>query len=125
MGCDPVATACSSLAVSFNPRTHMGCDTTQKRIQLARDSFNPRTHMGCDNLCRLPLSLVLRFQSTHPHGVRHFSGLVTARLTDSFNPRTHMGCDVIFFFHLTFDDLFQSTHPHGVRPERRKNLSSP
>ena len=32
------------------------------------------------------------FQSTHPHGVRHFVSRRTKRKTD-FNPRTHTGCD--------------------------------
>ena len=41
------------------------------------------------------------FQSTHPHGVRHLTGLVESFLM-----------------------LFQSTHPHGVRPISRVNISN-
>ena len=35
----------------------------------------------------------LRFQSTHPRGVRHDPVLISAYFND-FNPRTHVGCDV-------------------------------
>ena len=118
---------------------------------------HPRTRMGCDGRYRVmnPLASVSihapawgatcmtvsmghpeRFQSTHPHGVRH-------DLHDSspeyscFNPRTRMGCDnrvacveVVYvvsihapawgatggFLPWAYEGLkFQSTHPHGVR----------
>ena len=55
-------------------------------------SFNPRTHTGCDQFWVVPRIVVMLFQSTHPHGVRHIYD------------------DAI---HITTQ--FQSTHPHGVR----------
>ena len=81
--------------------------------------FNPRTRTGCDPILRpcgqkrwvsihapargatktmLLYSIMIRFQSTHPHGVRQ-------RLPN------------VLEVHL----LFQSTHPHGVRPGRNRN----
>ena len=39
----------------------------------------------------------LKFQSTHPHGVRH-GYFVSTRPTNSFNPRTHTGCDLCSVF---------------------------
>ena len=55
-----------------------------------------------------------RFQSTHPHGVRHIC-TCTERQPKSFNPRTHTGCDSAFCTRGYEDRVFQSTHPHGVR----------
>ena len=37
----------------------------------------------------------MRFQSTHPHGVRLPVVLLPAHLLPGFNPRTHMGCDSV------------------------------
>ena len=33
------------------------------------------------------------FQSTHPHGVRHWISLIIWSIPSCFNPRTHTGCD--------------------------------
>ena len=56
----------------------------------------------------------IRFQSTHPHGVRLL--LATPLLHFScFNPRTHTGCDTPVFLIDVSPLRFQSTHPHGVR----------
>ena len=54
--------------------------------------FNPRTHTGCDEVEKFISLRVKRFQSTHPHGVRHKILII--------GPRKNQ---------------FQSTHPHGVR----------
>ncbi len=59
----------------------------------AAPCFNPRTRVGCDLPALAPFSFIVRFQSTHPRGVRHNDGYG--------NPRCWM---------------FQSTHPRGVRP---------
>ena len=79
---------------------------------------------------------VLKFQSTHPHGVRqrlfyirHYrdcfnprthTGCDALSLTldcpwTCFNPRTHTGCDIFFSASGPNHSVFQSTHPHGVR----------
>ena len=99
--------------------------------------FNPRTHTGCD----LPLVILVlrpqRFQSTHPHGVRHQGVCLAAAKSEvsihaptrgatlwrwyvlfmcsGFNPRTHTGCDADNPFKIFNRFQFQSTHPHGVR----------
>ena len=79
--------------------------------------FNPRTHTGCDEHIDRVLAKISKFQSTHPHGVRHDFRLqplckldvsihaptrgatTTMRkpsLTNTgFNPRTHTGCDIV------------------------------
>ena len=77
-------------------------------------SFNPRTHMGCDLWVSANSLQRLKFQSTHPHGVRprNISRYQKSRVSIHaptwgatlidrlqfdvlwcFNPRTHMGCD--------------------------------
>ncbi len=61
-------------------------------IRLGSRCFNPRTRVGCDTCLVRQQAETLRFQSTHPRGVRqsardYFLGLVK----------------------------FQSTHPRGVR----------
>ena len=97
--------------------------------------FNPRTHTGCDPITLYARLAVVKFQSTHPHGVRQRLASTTKFLL-SFNPRTHTGCDiewssvvisVLVSIHAptrgataTTTDTkperkFQSTHPHGVR----------
>ena len=89
---------------SFNPRTRMGCDLGTLQSGLHFCSFNPRTRMGCDNIEALMqfiesvsihapawgataglqiTATLLRFQSTHPHGVRPYQ--VVGK---------HMGCIV-------------------------------
>ena len=86
----------------------------------------------------------LRFQSTHPHGVRRKS-YIHHHQKLCFNPRTHMGCDTstgvlravqyavsihaptwgatFLMIRYLCTILFQSTHPHGVR--HNINLKTP
>ena len=79
--------------VYFNPRTHVGCDRPMTISASYYYNFNPRTHVGCDFFWSLYDLRSLRFQSTHPRGVRRLSPF-HFQLTDSnFNPRTHVGCD--------------------------------
>ena len=100
---------------NFNPRTHVGCDW-RRSVYLVpffisihapmwgatswifsgswnNWYFNPRTHVGCDLLILNFFTCPIRFQSTHPCGVRRF------RL---------VSC-------VSCWQLFQSTHPCGVR----------
>jgi len=80
---------------------------------------------------------MVKFQSTHPHGVRRllwdgweqlhgisihapawgatFSGDYETVLEGDFNPRTRMGCDIGYGIYKDIVSQFQSTHPHGVR----------
>ena len=57
----------------------------------------------------------IRFQSTHPHGVRLNPDQQHRNTRICFNPRTHTGCDTQGCTNAMPPFLFQSTHPHGVR----------
>ena len=118
-GCDKNSFLLSFLISSFNPRTHEGCDRLTDTLFTHKFSFNPRTHEGCDIIHLLLSANVLRFQSTHPRGVRlplftkpllsiirfnprthegcDLAWLSGKHMTVSFNPRTHEGCDDFFF----------------------------
>ena len=102
----------------FNPRTRMGCDPGMVRGGGGRRCFNPRTRMGCDVLLSYSCTQYLRFQSTHPHGVRpaktaDFFGVTKFQSTHPHGVRPAKTAD---FFGVT---KFQSTHPHGVRRHDR------
>ena len=71
--------------------------------------------MGCDLVSSKDIPL-LKFQSTHPHGVRQRNTDVRQPAV-CFNPRTHMGCDPGCGSFDQGQPKFQSTHPHGVRPK--------
>ena len=149
--------------ICFNPRTHTGYDyalfinvvilqvsihaptrgTTADEDICFSDyaSFNPRTHTGYDSKPGVSYLNLVKFQSTHPHGVRLLVPLKKIRLCMSFNPRTHTGYDLAIRLnvyrligfnprtHTGYDDnfvflscsclSFQSTHPHGVRLSTR------
>ena len=103
-----------SSSLSFNPRTHSGCDIKAIRPMSVSDvsihaptrgatnrldvnnqiwnSFNPRTHSGCDVFLIINRCRNVKFQSTHPLGVR-----------PKFEKLASIG------------SKFQSTHPLGVR----------
>ena len=134
-GCDDYETKIIVLRDRFNPRTHEGCDCMLLTGWLAAGSFNPRTHEGCDQNTQRRITcflvsihaptrgatikghyevVAIKFQSTHPRGVRRrkvlvhrttyqfqsthprgvrLSGLQEFRRHTCFNPRTHEGCD--------------------------------
>ena len=121
----------------FNPRTHTGCDVYPYSSPRTYHGFNPRTHTGCDVKGFKDRLNNIKFQSTHPHGVRHCSlkhcclcSFVSIHAPTrgatgvwiggsqfrSFNPRTHTGCDPRGVDWRQPIPKFQSTHPHGVRP---------
>ena len=135
MGCDLTISDFFSTLTSFNPRTHMGCDMRKATRRLPRivsihaPTWGATRIDGCmkadgkvsihaptwgATMFRLKLLEGMRFQSTHPHGVR--PDKTKAKLIEfgRFNPRTHMGCDCL---PSTSSNgvRFQSTHPHGVR----------
>ena len=56
--------------LGFNPRTRVGCDCGCWCGPTASSRFNPRTRVGCDLPALAPFSFIVRFQSTHPRGVR-------------------------------------------------------
>ena len=119
----------------FNPRTHTGCDVTERHNQPILDvSIHAPTRGATNLVCQVRDSLLVsihaptrgatneslcqiqtgRFQSTHPHGVRH-NEKMNINLAPGFNPRTHTGCDSTCPRGFTQSSTFQSTHPHGVR----------
>ena len=71
VGCDRIQGNALLRWKNFNPRTHVGCDLDSKIIVGNARNFNPRTHVGCDDITRSTAAIILRFQSTHPRGVRH------------------------------------------------------
>ena len=121
--------------IGFNPRTRTGCDIGSpfgQRISVTVSIHAPAR--GATRLTPLRLTL-LKFQSTHPHGVRRAS-IKNLLRQFSFNPRTRTGCDVGIDdsrlgsyvsihapargatdagFNAADTTVFQSTHPHGVR----------
>ena len=108
----------------FNPRTHEGCDDFARLCVAPISNFNPRTHEGCDDITdfllilreisihaptrgatsAIPLtpSVSIRFQSTHPRGVR--------LIRPSFARHSV---------------AFQSTHPRGVRRVLELHIDEP
>jgi len=137
-GCDCPQKRQTVCRHSFNPRTREGCDRHFSSLPWHWPGFNPRTREGCDRggykilgLAGLvsihapargatyirPIRLgLLRFQSTHPRGVRPYQakwlyvvlnvsihaparGATTCRRLPytagiCFNPRTREGCDM-------------------------------
>ena len=59
--------------------------------------------------------ITLRFQSTHPHGVRQQNRMfIKYQYYVSIHAPTRGA--TLLFSNQDFQNLFQSTHPHGVRP---------
>ena len=89
------------ITVSIHAPTR-GATVTTIKLSRVVDSFNPRTHTGCDTGSFFSPIEILRFQSTHPHGVRH-------------PEKTEVGSST---------KTFQSTHPHGVRRCDKVSMTS-
>ncbi len=84
----------AAVAQGFNPRTRGGCDKALLFSFHQKMCFNPRTRGGCDEWRLHFIFFPLRFQSTHPRGVRLSSLFGSVRLPLCFNPRTRGGCDL-------------------------------
>ena len=77
--------------------------------------FNPRTHSGCDSSVHHSTTACVRFQSTHPLGVRRFP--LHRRIRPAMFQSTHpLGVRQNLSLQEIVNVLFQSTHPLGVRP---------
>ena len=63
----------------------------------------------------------MRFQFTHPGGVRRY-GQSNGQRSSCFNSRTREGCDGAGDWLSDFVIMFQFTHPGGVRREARALL---
>ncbi len=104
----------ASASRCFNPRTHEGCD------DLAFGGEGAERHVSIHAPTRGATSelvkpkRIIKFQSTHPRGVRHGSVYRKANLTtfQSTHPRgvRHTGA-----WKNVVTPMFQSTHPRGVR----------
>ena len=100
----------------FNPRTRVGCDRQIRRsvcgwavsihapvwgatnvptFRREAGGFNPRTRVGCDVNKLTAAAPLVKFQSTHPCGVRQYVKHIYLRIK-RFNPRTRVGCDKRF-----------------------------
>ena len=84
-----LATPC----IYFNPRTPVGCDPKTPPHSTTPSDFNPRTPVGCDSSGMSRSRTCVRFQSTHPSGVRHPTRQHAQTRSRNFNPRTPVGCD--------------------------------
>ena len=123
---------------SFNPRTRVGCDgvtpvnlhaivrvsihapawgaTSHTRLlAMATTCFNPRTRVGCDRIPSPLAPLAVRFQSTHPRGVRRTAAARSraGELVSIHAPA--WGATWIWYQYGIRFEMFQSTHPRGVR----------
>ena len=76
--------------------------------------FNPRTHMGCDFSLPSPMQYQLKFQSTHPHGVR-LNAITLSVIVVRFQSTHPHGVRLANCILIALSVQFQSTHPHGVR----------
>ena len=105
---------CSNSTECFNPRTRMGCDSG-----LALISFLPYVSIHAPawgaTLVAHAVEFSLRFQSTHPHGVRLYTdnGICPKGMFQSTHPH---GVRLSVNSTRLKLAMFQSTHPHGVRP---------
>ena len=77
--------------------------------------FNSRTREGCDpSIFVIPLQRSLKFQFTHPGGVR-LAWSLSYPAQMRFNSRTREGCDSMEDGFPLLTTKFQFTHPGGVR----------
>ena len=82
-GCDVKCVRPMVSVLSFNPRTRTGCDSATMTRFSRLSGFNPRTRTGCDVYRPEYYKTEGKFQSTHPHGVRHHPALTA-------QPRPHV-----------------------------------
>ena len=99
----------------FNPRTRVGCDVPCEFRPACCQCFNPRTRVGCDLVHNDFDPQVLKFQSTHPRGVRQpdYNGWLDAHGVSIHAPA--WGATRSRRTSVPSGQAFQSTHPRGVR----------
>ena len=138
-GCDTNRLVDVSRSLSFNSRTREGCDgedvppreaiyivsihapgrgATYADIRAGGvcQGFNSRTREGCDARSSDTRARAIKFQFTHPGGVRQVDNPSNSTET-CFNSRTREGCDHCAYATSPSSLQFQFTHPGGVRPE--------
>ena len=123
-----------------------GATSHTRLLAMATTCFNPRTRVGCDRIPSPLAPLAVRFQSTHPRGVRRTAaarsragelvsihapawgatrrGSHQISASGGFNPRTRVGCDPSRNCMSSLTCRFQSTHPRGVRLRERFSIDS-
>ena len=84
----------------------MGCDSSSFLTRAASLRFQSTHPHGVRQCKARKVWRDIQFQSTHPHGVRR-SEEGSKSESQGFNPRTHMGCDSklheVFSSHLSFN----------------------
>ena len=94
----------------------MGCDVPRRRCPAACcKCFNSRTHMGCDKLFAIFPNKPVRFQFTHPYGVRHVKEIRADMETQVSIHAPIWGATASPAL-IGKIRSFQFTHPYGVRP---------
>ena len=74
-------------------------------------SFNPRTRVGCDSRAICQLFRIVRFQSTHPRGVRRCHSICCRLRYKVSIHAPAWGATTLFFLQKPVYAVFQSTHP--------------
>ena len=98
---------------NFNPRTRMGCDRDRREeLPRAKISIHAPAWGATVNIPANPNAL--KFQSTHPHGVRHSSSALSSYIFKFQSTHPH-GVRQHILQNGRCQLQFQSTHPHGVR----------
>ena len=120
MGCDLHYIIYTSYSNDFNPRTRMGCDLLRADVVKGEIISIHAPAWGATQLGELD-DASLQFQSTHPHGVRHFHvySVYNGIQFQSTHPHGVRHRSVAFQH---CSKKFQSTHPHGVRLTARPGL---
>ena len=96
MGCDgSVATVFRSDPISIHAPTWGATSVDLVVDRMSVISIHAPT-WGATHLNHIQFYAYQKFQSTHPHGVRH-TRFIKCLSRLHFNPRTHMGCDSDFF----------------------------
>ena len=98
----------------FNPRTHTGYDYAAYPVRLLSDHVSIHAPTRGTTYQDIFFLFPYMFQSTHPHGVRPLTPLVT-QVTPEFQSTHPHGVRLLSFAPLKPLMAFQSTHPHGVR----------
>ena len=82
-------------------------------------SFQSTHPHGVRRLTQVMSLITLMFQSTHPHGVRRSIFMGMYRPRPGFNPRTHTGCDLSLISHYSHHLSFNPrTHTGCDYPDR-------
>ena len=119
-GVRPFADCCFHSSSCFNPRTHMGCDIQCKTARRRKTVSIHAPTWGATKRSSIVGFHNIKFQSTHPHGVRPKTA-VKNKLMKEFQSTHPHGVRPTLTRGRDFSMRFQSTHPHGVRHRQLVN----